>query len=141
RWEELQMKPTDLSETRQYRVSTSHQSLLRRFALLLALLALGTLAWPQTDLTGLWVFRVPTGDGNFRETFFELKQNGETIAGKVLAGSREAAITEGTFKNEALEFAVVYGNPPQTRRVVYQGTLHREKIALTSQAPGRDPLT
>src|SRR5215472_18363536 len=109
--EELQMKPTDVSETLPYHVSTSYKPRLPRFALQLALLALGTLAWPQTDLTGFWVFRVPTGDGNFRETFFELKQNGETITGKVLAGSREVAITEGTFKNGALEFAVVYGNP------------------------------
>lgn len=23
----------------------------------------------QTDLTGYWVLRVPTGDGNYRETF------------------------------------------------------------------------
>jgi alpha-galactosidase len=96
--------------------------------------------WSQTGMTGFWVFRVPTGDGNFRETFFELKQDGEAITGKVLSGSREVAITEGTFRNETLEFVVIYGNPPQTRRVVYQGKLEGEKIALTSNAPGRDPV-
>ena len=96
--------------------------------------------WPQPDLTGFWVFRAPTGDGNFRETFFELKQNGEAISGKVFAGSREVAISEGTFRNGTLQFTVVYGVPPQTRRVLYEGTLREEKIALTSLAPGRDPI-
>jgi alpha-galactosidase len=110
-------------------------------SLLLALILLSVqVGWPQTDLTGFWAFRVPTGDGNFRETFFELKQNGETITGKALAGSREVAITEGIFRNGTLQFVVVYGNPPQTRRVVYEGTLDGERIALTSQAAGRDPI-
>ena len=125
------MKPTDLSETRQYRVSTSHQPLLRRFALLLALLALGTLAWPQTDLTGFWVFRVPTGDGNFRETFFELKQNGENITGKVLAGSREVAITEGTFRAGTLDRAQRLITPRLVREMRPDGA--------TDRSPGFQP--
>src|SRR5690349_2013076 len=44
-------------------------------------------AFAQTDLTGFWVFRVPTGDGNFRETFMDLKQNGGDVTGKILAGT------------------------------------------------------
>src|SRR5262249_28785449 len=73
-------------------------------------------AHAQTDVSGFWVLRVPTGDGNFRETFFELKQNGEAITGKVLAGSREVPITEGGFKNGVLQFVVIFGTAPQTRR-------------------------
>src|SRR6516225_4034509 len=112
-------------------------------SLLLALILLSVqVGWPQTDLTGFWAFRTPTGDGNFRETFFELKQNGEAITGKVLAGSREVPITEGGFKNGVLQFVVVYGTAPQTRRVVYEGSVADggQKITLTSQAPGRDPI-
>src|SRR6266700_2058237 len=104
------------------------------------LLLIGASAWTQVDLSGFWVFRVPTGDGNFRETFFELKQDGETITGKVLAGGREVPITEGTFKNGTLQFVVIFGTAPQTRRVVYEGTLAGEKITLISQAPGREPF-
>jgi alpha-galactosidase len=108
---------------------------------LLPIFLLGAVTgWAQTEVSGFWVFRVPTNDGNFREIFFELKQDGETITGKVLGGSREVAITDGRFKNGTLQFAVTYGTPPQARRVVYQGTLQGEKIALTSQAPGRDPI-
>jgi len=96
--------------------------------------------WAQVDVSGFWVFRAPTGDGNYREIFLELKQNGEAVTGKVITGSREVPITEGTFKNGDLQFVVTYGVPPQTRRVVYEGTLQGEKIALTSQASGRDPV-
>jgi alpha-galactosidase len=110
-------------------------------ALLPMLLMLGAVTgWAQTDVSGFWVFRVPTNDGNFRETFFDLKQDGETVTGKALAGPREVAITEGSFKNGTLHFVVTYGTPPQSRRVVYEGTLEGQKIALTSQAPGRDPV-
>src|SRR5579862_2514377 len=37
-----------------------------------------------TDVTGFWVFRVPTGDGNYRESFLDLKQSGEKISGKTV---------------------------------------------------------
>ena len=110
------------------------------FTIFFFMLLLARPAWSQADLNGFWVFRMPTGDGNFRETFFELKQDGETITGRVLAGSRELPVTDGTFRNGTLQFTVTYGNPPQTRRVVYEGTLQGEKIALTSQALGRDPV-
>ena len=135
------MKLNDVSEARPSRLSMLYTPRFSRLALLLALLVVGAaLVWAQTDLSGFWVFRVPTGDGNFRETFFELKQDGETVTGKVLVGGREVAITDGSFRNGALQFVVTYGTPPQTRRVVYEGTFEGEWIALTSQAPGRDPI-
>src|SRR5215471_1023774 len=135
------MNAIHVSEMRRCRVSTSHRPRFLRFAWLLAFLALGAApAFAQSDVSGFWVFRTPTGDGNFRETFFELKQDGETVTGKVVFGSREVAITDGSFKNGTLQFVVTYGVPPQTRRVAYEGTLQGGKLALTSQAPGRDPI-
>ncbi len=96
----------------------------------------------QTDITGFWVFRVPTGDGNFRESFFDLKQEGQKITGKAFRGSREIPISEGSFQDGKLHFVVTFtsGNPPQARQMTYDGTLEGDKIALTSQEPGRDPM-
>ncbi len=42
----------------------------------------------QTNLTGVWILRVPRTDGTFNESFFELKQDREAIAGTML-GNRE----------------------------------------------------
>src|SRR5262245_39669186 len=80
-------------------------------------------ALAQTDLTGFWVFTVPTGDGNFRETFIDLKQNGENITGKILAGTRELPIADGTFKDGKLHFVTRTGSGGQVRQTVYEGAL------------------
>ncbi len=92
----------------------------------------------QTDLTGFWVFRVPTGDGNFRESFLDLKQAGDQITGRVLQGRRETPISTGTFSNGKLHFVVTIRSlNNQTRDIVYDGTVNGDKITLSSQAPGR----
>lgn len=107
-----------------------------------ALLLLSFHLRAQSDLTGFWVFRVPTGDGNFRESFFDLKQDGDTITGKAIQGSRETPISDGSFRDGKLHFVVsfTFGNPPQTRTVTYDGTLEGDHFALTSQAAGREPV-
>jgi alpha-galactosidase len=95
----------------------------------------------QTDLTGFWSFKVPTGDGNFRESFFDLKQSGEEITGKLVQGKRETPITSGTFSNGKLYFVIsVRGPNGQTREVTYDGSVDGKNIALTSQAPNRGPV-
>jgi hypothetical protein len=43
----------------------------------LFVLVLGPFSAAQTNISGLWVLRTPTGDGNFRELFLDLKQEGE----------------------------------------------------------------
>ena len=106
------------------------------FLLLLFIVAPGA---AQTDVTGFWLFRVPTGDGNFRETFFDLKQSGDQVTGKVLAGSREIPISAGTFKDGKIHFETTFGTGERTRTVVYDGTLQNDKLELTSQSSGREP--
>src|SRR5258708_5340133 len=40
----------------------------------------------QTDLSGYWDVRTPnpSGDGTFRDTYFEIQQTGETIGGTLI---------------------------------------------------------
>jgi alpha-galactosidase len=57
---------------------------MRRLALLIVA-AVG-FAHAQTSVTGYWAFDAPrtaNNDGTYRETFFELKQDGETITGRI----------------------------------------------------------
>ncbi len=113
-------------------------SLLRKIAIAIVVFtSLSLLA--QTDLTGFWVFRVPTGDGNFRETFFQLKQTGENITGKLMFGNREIPITAGTYKDGKLHFETTFGTGERARQVSYDGTVQGDKIDMTSQSPGREP--
>src|SRR5487761_981499 len=66
----------------------------------------------QTNITGFWILKTPTGDGNFREMFLDLKQDGESITGKVMFGPRrEVPISDGTLRNGTLHFVVTFGRP------------------------------
>jgi alpha-galactosidase len=95
----------------------------------------------QTDLTGFWVLRIPTGDGNYRETFLDLKQSGANVTGRVLPGFREWPITEGTIGNGKLHLVVILRFGGQERRVTYEGVMADGKISMTVNFPGREPLS
>jgi alpha-galactosidase len=103
------------------------------------LVAGAALLLAQTDLTGFWVFRVPTGDGNFRDTFFDLKQDGQTITGK-RAGMREAPVSEGTFRDGRLHFAITANFGGQARTTAYDATVSGGGIEMTMTMPGRPPM-
>jgi|CZKC01.1.fsa_nt_gi alpha-galactosidase len=96
----------------------------------------------QSDITGFWVFRVPTPDGNIRESFFDLKLDGQTVTGNAVQNTRQIPISDGTFHDGALHFTVTttFGNPPQSRQTAYDGHLDGDKFIFTSQASGRDPV-
>jgi alpha-galactosidase len=102
----------------------------------------------QTDLNGYWVFKVPRGDGTFTESYFELKQSGDTVTGNTVGGRGQTAITEGSFRDGKLQFAVALtgrggqrGGTPQTLTTTYEGTLQGDKFALTMTGGRRGPTT
>ena len=93
------------------------------------------------NITGLWLLKLPTGDGNFREIFFDLKQEGETVSGKMLfRANRGVPISEGTLHDGKLHFIVKFGRPPDVRQVTYDGTVKDDKLFLSSAFPGRPTL-
>lgn len=70
--------PMKFSGQRWFGLST----LLGRNLALLAFSLLLSIAHPlfaQTGLTGFWVLRIPTGDGNYRETFLVLAMHKEIL--------------------------------------------------------------
>jgi alpha-galactosidase len=97
-------------------------------------------ALAQTDLSGFWVLRIPTGDGNYRETFLDLKQSGESVTGRILPGYREFPISEGTFTNGKLHLVVSSHFGGQERRITYEGAVENGRISMTVSFPGRQPL-
>lgn len=108
---------------------------------ILCLLLIAPFAAAQTNVTGFWILKTPTGDGNYREMFLDLKQEGESVTGKVMFDARrQTPIGDGTLRDDALHFTVTFGRPPRTRQVTYDGTVEGDKISLTSTFPGRAPL-
>jgi alpha-galactosidase len=94
----------------------------------------------QTDVTGFWVLNVPTGDGNFMKSFFELKQSGEQITGSVWVDYDKTAISEGSFRDGKLHVVVKFSSQDPKQQAVADGTLEGDKIHLTMHFPGRETV-
>jgi len=96
-------------------------------------------AHAQTNLSGYWLLKVPNGDGTFRKTYLELKQDGEAITGKLYSRGTDGTPVAGSFKGNQLHFATVVSVPPSTpaagatftrRPMVYDGTFEQGKLLL-----------
>jgi alpha-galactosidase len=120
----------------------SVHSLIRCFILPLCYLAFQPAqpAAAQTDLTGYWALHVDNGDGTFRETFFELKQDSESITGTIFGRGPHGTPVTGTFKAGQLEFKTVPPPPSPTappgfvpRSITYQGAYQEGKLSLRTE--------
>ena len=92
----------------------------------------------QSDLSGYWVLHVPNGDGTVRDTYFELKEDGESITGTLLGRGPNGIPISGTFKDGKLQFATVprpLPRPPPvpSGRMSYEGTYQDGKLSLQTQ--------
>jgi alpha-galactosidase len=94
----------------------------------------------QTSLAGYWVLHVDNGDGTFRDTYFEMKQDGETITGTLLGRGPHGTPITGTFKDNQLQFKTVPQPPPPgapagftPRSMQYQGAYQDGKLSLQTE--------
>ena len=83
------------------------------------------------------MLHVPNGDGTVRDTYFELKEDGESITGTLLGRGPNPIPISGTFKDGKLHFATV---PPATatpsrpfRQMSYEGIYQDGKLSLQTQ--------
>ncbi|HEY3836049.1 MAG TPA: glycoside hydrolase family 27 protein [Bryobacteraceae bacterium] len=67
---------------------------MRRLLSLAILFAAGACA---ADLTGNWLVKQESSDGNIRETYFDLKQDGNSITGSMRSVSFDRKIQSGTI--------------------------------------------
>lgn len=98
-------------------------------------------AHAQTGLSGYWQLKVPNGDGTFRVTYFELKQDGETITGKLFGRGPNGTPVAGSFKGGTLHFATVVSAPVggstfTGRQSIYDGTFEKDKLLLQTTLRG-----
>jgi len=109
-----------------------------RMLLILFVLLFGALpAAAQTDVTGSWVLNVPTGDGNFMKTFFDLQQSGEKVTGTAWIRGRKLTLGEGSLSKGKLHLSVSLSPEHPERVVFYDGSLNGDKLTLTVRFPNR----
>jgi alpha-galactosidase len=94
----------------------------------------------QTNLIGYWDLRAPdlSGDGTFRDTYFEFQQTGETIGGRLIRWHGDLPIA-GTIKDGAVRFttqapAPRVANRPAQQPIVFEGTFADGKLTLTTHS-------
>jgi alpha-galactosidase len=83
----------------------------------------------QPDLTGVWLLRIPNGDGTDHETFFQLNQQGTTLSGSTQFNYRRAKISQGTVADGKFRIVVGTGN----RQTIYEGTVEQDKLAIEAK--------
>src|SRR5580704_3982575 len=93
------------------------------------------------DLTGNWVVAQSLNDGTTRRTYFNLKQEGDTITGAIRTGQfyyKVAASKSATGGGYALTASMMDGH--QERKAQYQVKLEGEELhILTPGRGGRAP--
>jgi alpha-galactosidase len=119
----------------------SRRSALRALAATPVLLLGASELAAQSSLSGYWVLLTPNNDGTFRKSFLHLQQSGHTLTGKVIYGSSEHPISNGSFHDGRLRFDVVTHYAYQTYRTVYTGRLQGNKIEMQVNMQGQSPRT
>jgi alpha-galactosidase len=91
----------------------------------------------QTNVTGFWVLKVPTGDGNTMKAFFDLTQTGEKVTGTAWIRGRKSTLSEGSFSGGKLHLAVALSSRNPQLQVHYDGTFEDDELRLLVRYPER----
>lgn len=59
------------------------------------------------DVNGVWKAEYTSPDGNQRQSTFHLKADGEKLTGKVVTGTGEVDIQNGTVHGDNVSFSIV----------------------------------
>ena len=101
-----------------------------------ALLVLSVVAGSAADVTGKWVAQVPGRDGGTQEMTFNLKMEGGKLAGTVVTGQGEQAISEGQISGDSISFVTIQKRNEREMKNVYIGTVSGAEMKLTRTREG-----
>lgn len=104
---------------------------LAAFALLLSLGLAGA------DLSGIWVGKLPTRNGDFVDIAFQFSQSGTKLSGKLYGDYRSSPIVEGIVAGELVTFVVAAseqaGNQINESRLRFTGSMKDGEIELVRE--------
>lgn len=87
------------------------------------------------DLTGIWVGRVPTRNGESVDIAFQFTQTGTKLGGKLYGDYRSSPIVEGIVAGDLVTFVVLAeeqaGNQINESRLRFTGRLENGEVELT----------
>lgn len=93
-----------------------------------------TYLFAQTSVSGYWVIHNKMPDGNVRDTFLHLTQDGDHVAGSMINNFNESKL-EGSFANGKLNLKTEIR---RTRSIVLSGSFENGNLALTQTVEDSD---
>ena len=92
------------------------------------------------DLTGNWLAKQPTPDGNARETYFDLKQQGSSITGTMRTASFDRPIESGAIDDSGNVTLTLPGSNNRPGQKI-QGKLASGELHIMMRGrPGTEPV-
>jgi opacity protein-like surface antigen len=112
--------------------------MLRKLALAVVFLALGSVAALAADFNGKWTGAITTQRGTQNLTF-DFHVNGSALTGKITTQRGDADITDGKIDGDTVTFTqkVTMGGNDLT--FTYTGKIDGDTIHFTRAADGRPP--
>lgn len=108
-------------------MTRSSRSPLLALVLLLTVAAVAHAA----DITGRWLGRVSTPNGDF-ELVYNFRVEGETLTGALTTPGGDLPLQDGKIQGDNLSFTMSFGDNP----VAYTGVVKGDTIVLTSNWGG-----
>jgi alpha-galactosidase len=93
------------------------------------------------DLSGNWVVRAPNADGTSRQTYFNLKQEGEQITGSIRLTQFYYLITESHGGSDGFTIVGTMKDGKTDRKVQYEGKLVGDELHIATRRRPDAPLT
>lgn len=91
------------------------------------------------DPTGTWKWSVPGRDGQTRESVLKLTLNDGKLTGTVTGrGGQELPISDASFANDEVKFAVAMNWGERSFTMKYEGKLDGDTITGTVERPDRE---
>ena len=112
---------------------------MRKLTVLLSLLALIAFCASAADVSGKWKATFTTPNGDTRESTFDLKADGDKLAGTVAGAQGEPAkIQDGKISGDDISFYVMRSFGGNEVKLEYKGKVSANEIKFTVSFGGGD---
>jgi hypothetical protein len=109
--------------------------MIRRSAICTLLGFAGLSALQAADISGKWTAKVPSRQGETRDTTFTFKQEGNKLTGSMTGRQGDVTIEEGKVDGDNISFSVTQG----PGKLLFKGTVSGGTIKFSRQREGQDP--
>ncbi len=112
--------------------------MLRKLALALLFVALGSVSAFAADITGKWTASIESPRGTQTVTF-DFHVDGATLTGKITTPRGDSDITDGKIDGDTVTFNQVVSFNGNEMKIAYKGAISGDSIKFTRTIGDRPP--